>query len=185
MAVAVSGGLRSLPSLGLLILIALGLGIGFRAPLITFVILAIPPVLAGTYAGIEAVDRKTVDAARAMGMTEWQIITKVELPLGLPLLIGGIRSGVLQVVATATLAAYVTGGALGSFIYLGYSTRNYTIMLGASILVTLLAIVLELLLALTQRLVVPRGVVAGTAENVRERPTRLRPVMGTPIREGK
>ncbi|ARJ04922.1 ABC transporter permease [Cnuibacter physcomitrellae] len=184
-AVALSGGLRALPSLGLLILIALGLGIGFRAPLITFVILAIPPVLAGTYAGIEAVDRKTVDAARAMGMTEWQIITRVELPLGLPLLIGGIRSGVLQVVATATLAAYVTGGALGSFIYLGYSTRNYTIMLGASILVTLLAIVLELLLSLVQRLVVPRGVVAGTAENVRERPTRLRPVMGTPIQEGK
>lgn len=184
-AVALSGGLRALPSLGLLILIALGLGIGFRAPLITFVILAIPPVLAGTYAGIEAVDRKTVDAARAMGMTEWQIITKVELPLGLPLLIGGIRSGVLQVVATATLAAYVTGGALGAFVYLGYSTRNYTVMLGASILVTLLAIVLELLLSLVQRLVVPRGVVAGTAENVRERPTRLRPVMGTPIQEGK
>jgi osmoprotectant transport system permease protein len=184
-AVALSGGLRSLPSLGVIILIALGLGIGFKAPLITFIILAIPPILAGAYAGFEAIDRKTVDAARGLGMTELQIVGRVEVPLGMPLLIGGIRSAVLQVVATATLAAFVSGGGLGVPIFLGTQTRNYPIMLGASILVTALALVLEGVFALVQKVVVPRGVVVGQTENVRERSSRPRTAVGTPIQEGK
>ncbi|QWT23018.1 ABC transporter permease [Subtercola sp. PAMC28395] len=184
-AVSLSGGLRALPSLGLLIIFALGIGIGFKAPLLTFVILAIPPVLAGAYAGVEAVDKRTVDAARAMGMTEWQILTKVELPLGLPLLIGGLRSGILQVVATATLAYFATGGALGVFINEGLKTRNYAELLGASIVVTALALVLEGIFALLQRLVIPRGVTAGRVTDVRARSTRPRAVVGNSIREGK
>jgi osmoprotectant transport system permease protein len=184
-AVSLSGGFRALPSLGLLILLALGLGIGFRAPLVTFVILAIPPILAGAYAGFEAVDRRTIDAARAIGMTEWQIVTRVEVPLGLPLLIGGLRSSVLQVVATATLAGYVAGGALGAFIFEAFALRDYPQALGASILVTALALVLEGIFALLQKLVVPRGVVVREQREVRPRSSRTRAVMGTPIREGK
>jgi osmoprotectant transport system permease protein len=184
-AVSLSGGFRALPSLGVLILLALGLGIGFRAPLITFVILAIPPILAGAYAGFEAVDRNTIDAARAVGMTEGQVVRQVEVPLGLPLLIGGIRSGVLQVVATATLAAYVSGGALGAFIFEGVSTRNYSETLGASILVTLLALILEGVFALIQKLVVPRGVVAKELKEVRQRSSRPPAVAGIPAQEGK
>ncbi|CAN5318027.1 ABC transporter permease [soil metagenome] len=184
-AVSLSGGLRALPSLGLLIIFALGIGIGFKAPLLTFVILAIPPILAGAYAGVEAVDKRTVDAARAMGMTEWQVLTKVELPLGLPLLIGGIRSGILQVVATATLAYFASGGALGVFINEGLKTRNYAELLGASIIVTALALALEGIFALLQRLFVPRGVAAGRVTDVRVRSTRSHAVMGSPIREGK
>ncbi len=185
LAVSLSGGFRALPSLGLLILLGLGLGIGFRAPLLTFVILAIPPILAGAYAGFEAIDRKTIDAARALGMTELQIVGRVEVPLGLPLLIGGIRSGVLQVVATATLAAYVSGGALGVFIFEGFSTRNYAEALGASILVTVLALVLEGIFALIQRLVVPRGVVAKEPTEIRTRSSRPVAVAGLPAQEGK
>lgn len=184
-AVSLSGGFRALPSLGVLILLGLALGIGFKAPLLTFVILAIPPILAGAYAGFEAVDRRTIDAARAVGMTEWQVIRRVEVPLGLPLLIGGLRSAVLQVVATATLAAYVSGGALGAFIFAGVATRDYAQTLGASILVTLLALVLEGVFALIQKLVVPRGVVAKEQREVRARSSRARTVMGNPIREGK
>jgi osmoprotectant transport system permease protein len=184
-AVSLSGGFRALPSLGLLILLALGLGIGFRAPLVTFVILAIPPILAGAYAGFEAVDRKTIDAARAIGMTEWQVVTRVEVPLGLPLLIGGLRSSVLQVVATATLAGYVAGGALGAFIFEAFALRDYPQALGASILVTTLALALEGIFALLQKLVVPRGVVVKEQREVRSRSSRTRAVMGTPIREGK
>jgi osmoprotectant transport system permease protein len=184
-AVSLAGGFRALPSLGLLILIALGLGIGFRAPLITFVILAIPPILAGAYAGFEAIDRKTIDAARAIGMTEWQIVTRVEVPLGLPLLIGGLRSSVLQVVATATLAGYVAGGALGTFIFQAFALRDYPQALGASILVTSLALALEGIFALLQKLVVPRGVVAKELKEVRPRSSRTRAVVGNPIREGK
>ncbi|NQX36660.1 ABC transporter permease [Herbiconiux sp. VKM Ac-2851] len=184
-AVAFSGGLRALPSLGVLILFGFALGIGFKAPMLTLVILAIPPLLAGAYAGFEAVDRRTIDAARAVGMTELQVVGKVEVPLGLPLLIGGVRSSVLQVVATATLAGYIGGGALGTFIFQGAATRNYDMMLGASILVTALALVLEGIFALLQKLVVPRGVVATGQQNVRARSSRSRAVMGSPIQEGK
>jgi osmoprotectant transport system permease protein len=161
-AVAFTGGLRALPSLGILILIALGVGIGFQAPLVTFVIMAIPPVLSGTYAGIQAVNPQTVDAARAMGMTHLQVITRVELPLALPLLVAGIRSAALQVVATATLAAYVSGGALGVYIFSGLARRDYTEMLAASLIVIALAFVLEAAFALLQRVSRPHGLlVAG------------------------
>ncbi|MFC6355823.1 ABC transporter permease [Luethyella okanaganae] len=185
LAVSFTGGMRALPSLGILILFALGLGIGFKAPLLAFVILAIPPLLAGAYAGIEAIDRLTIDAARAVGMTEWQILVTVEIPLGMPLLIGGIRAGVLQVVATATLAAYVGGGALGGYIFHGISTKNYIEMLGASIVVTALALVLEGLFSVTQKAVVPHGVSAGRAKMVRVRPSRPRTAVTYPIEKGK
>jgi osmoprotectant transport system permease protein len=184
-AVAVSGGLRALPSLGVVILLGLALGIGFKAPLLTLVVLAIPPLLAGAYSGFEAIDRRTIDAARALGMTEMQIVTKVEVPLGLPLLIGGVRSSLLQVVATATLAGYIGGGALGTYIFEGAATRNYAEMLGASILVTLLALVIEGVFALLQKLVVPRGVVAKEAKELRPRSSRPLAVAGVPAQEGK
>lgn len=158
LAVAFTGGMRALPSLGVLILFALWLSIGFKAPLLTFVLLALPPLLGGAYAGLQAIDRSVIDAAKAMGMTPWQVLLKVEMPLGLPLLIGGIRAAVLQVVATATLAAYVGGGALGGYIFLGLATKNYTEMLGASILITVLALTLEALFAIVQRFATPRGV---------------------------
>ncbi|WP_348648445.1 ABC transporter permease [Cryobacterium breve] len=88
-AVATSGGLRAIPTLGLLTLVALWIGIGLGAPYVALTVLAIPPILAGAYTGFEAVNRATIDAARAVGMTELQIVRHVEIPLGLPLLIGG------------------------------------------------------------------------------------------------
>jgi len=109
----------------------------------------------------------------------------VEVPLGLPLLIGGVRSSVLQVVATATLAGYIGGGALGTYIFEGAATRNYGEMLGASILVTALALVLEGIFALIQKLVVPRGVVAKELKEVRTVSSRPRAAVGSPIQEGK
>jgi osmoprotectant transport system permease protein len=159
-AVVLSGALRALPGLGVLIVLALTLGIGFQAPLITFVILAIPPLLAGAYGGVESVDRNIIDAARAIGMSEWQVLLKVEVPLGLPLLLSGVRSGALQVVATATLAFFASGGALGVYINEGLKTRDYALMLGASIIVTALAIVIEGAFLLLQLAVTPRGVTA-------------------------
>lgn len=158
-AVAFTGGLRALPSLGVLILIALSVGIGFQAPLATFVIMTIPPLLSGTYAGIHAVNPVTVDAARAMGMTPVQVIFQVEFPLALPLVMAGVRSAILQVVATATLAAYVSGGALGSYIFSALARRDYTQMLAASLIVIALAFALEGIFALLQRLARPHGTV--------------------------
>lgn len=164
LAVALSGGIRALPTLGLLIIIALGVGIGLEAPFIALVVLAIPSILAGAYSGFEAIDRRTVDAARAVGMTEWQIIGRVEVPLGLPLLIGGLRLASLQVIATATLADYVSGGGLGLFLFRGLKTNDYPQMLAGSILVIVLAILSEIVFSVIQRLAVPAGVIAGQAK---------------------
>ncbi|KPG88887.1 ABC transporter permease [Frigoribacterium sp. RIT-PI-h] len=183
-AVSISGGARALPSFGVITLIALSVGIGLTAPIISFVILAIPSVLAGAYSGFEAVDRKTVDAARAVGMTEWQIMAKVEMPLGLPLLIGGIRSAVLQVVATATLATFVGAGGLGSYIITGLRANDYPKMLAGSILVIALAVVLEILFSIVQRLVVPAGVTAGRPSDTRSKAVRPGAVTATPLTKG-
>jgi osmoprotectant transport system permease protein len=151
-AVALAGALRALPTLGVLTLIALSTGIGLTPAIISLVILAIPPLLAGAYAGLESVDRRTIDAARAMGMTEWQILTKVEVPLALPLIVGGIRSAVLQVVATATVAAYIGLGGLGRYLIDGLDLSNYPKMLAGSVLVIALALALDGVFALLQRL---------------------------------
>ncbi|MGP9693399.1 ABC transporter permease [Brachybacterium sp. AOP25-B2-12] len=156
-AVAASGAARALPTLGLVTLFGLLLGIGLVAPVLAFVILAIPSLLAGAYSACESVDPRTVDAARAQGMTAWQILTRVEIPLGAPLLISGLRSATLQVVATAMLAAYIGNGGLGRYIFLGLKTQDYAQMLAGSILVIGLAIVLEVVLLLVQRIVAPRG----------------------------
>ena len=171
-AVSLAGGLRALPTLGLVTLVGLSVGVGLTAPYVALTVLAIPPVLAGAYTGFLAIDRGTIDAARAVGMSEGQIVRKVEVPLGLPLLIGGIRSAVLQVIATATLAAYVSDFGLGRYLFAGLKTRDYPQLLGGSILVILLALVLEGIFALIQRVVVPRGVTAGRPTDIRSRAIR-------------
>jgi osmoprotectant transport system permease protein len=155
-AVALTGAMRALPTLGLLTALALYVGIGLTAPLISLVVLAVPPLLAGAYSGVESVDRQTVDAARSMGMTEMQILRKVEIPLALPIIVGGVRSGVLQVVATATVAAFVGLGGLGRFIIDGQAISDYAQMAGGSVLVVVLALVLDGAFAALQALATGR-----------------------------
>lgn len=145
LAVALTGGARALPTLGLLTLFGLALGIGLQAPFLALLVLALPPVIAGAYAGVESVDRATTAAARAIGMTERQVLARVELPLAAPVLIGGLRSAALQVISTATLAAYVADTGLGRFLFSGLKSREYDVMLGGSIAVAALALVVELL----------------------------------------
>jgi len=171
-AVALSGAARALPSLGLVVLLVLVFGVVHKteAAVVSFVLLAIPSILAGAYAGIEAIERTVIDAGKAVGMTPWQVLWKVEVPLGLPLLIGGLRSATLQVVATVTIAAYVGLGGLGFFIIQGIQIRNFPQILGASLLVVALALILDGVFALLQRLVVPRGV-TGRAARSRPIPT--------------
>ena len=166
-AVAISGAARAVPSFGLLILLVLLLGVlrTTEAAVITFVLLAIPSILAGAYAGFEAVDRRVVDAARSMGMTEWQILWRVEVPLGLPLLVAGIRSATLQVVATVTIAAYVNLGGLGQYILAGIPLRRFDIVLGGALLVAALALVLDGVFALLQRWSVPSGIAAAQSHH--------------------
>lgn len=150
---AVTGAARALPTLGVLTLLGLWLGIGLRAPVLALVVLAAPSLLAGAYAGVEAVDRQTVDAARAVGMTEWQLVRRVELPLAAPVLVGALRSATLQVVATATVAAYIADSGLGRLLFTGLKTRDYPQMLAGALLVIALALALDAVLAFVQRLV--------------------------------
>lgn len=180
-AVSVSGAARALPSFGLILLLVLLIGTprASLAAIIAFVLLGIPSILAGAYSGIEAVDRRTIDAARAVGMSELQILWKVEIPLGLPLLLGGVRNAALQVVATATLAAYVGLGGLGLYIFRGIPLRRYDEMLGGAILIVALALAVDALFALVQRAIVPHGVTA--TNDHRTPPSGRRAAMGTPI----
>jgi osmoprotectant transport system permease protein len=142
-AVLLSGGLRALPTLGLVTLAGLWLGIGLRAPVLALVVLAIPPPLAGIYAGFQAIDRSIVDTARAIGMTERGIVRSVEFPLAAPSVVGGIRSASLQVVATVTVAAYIADAGLGRYIMEGLRTRDYGEMLAGSLLVIVLALLID------------------------------------------
>ena len=148
---ALSGAARAVPTLGLLTLAGLALGIGLAGPMVALVVLAVPSLLAGAYAGVDAVDRETTAAARAVGMTPGQVVRRVELPLAAPVIIGGFRSAVLQVVATATLAAYVADAGLGRFLFIGLKSRDYPQMLAGALVVAALALVLELALAAAQR----------------------------------
>lgn len=173
-AVAVSGAARAVPSFGLLVLLVLLFGVLHKpeAAVTSFVLLAIPSILAGAYSGLEAIDRRVIDAGRAMGMTEWQILWRIEVPLGMPLLVGGLRSATLQVVATVTIAAYVNLGGVGYYILQGVPLRNFTQILGGALVVVALALVLDGLFALLQHLAVPRGVAAGRASELRETSSR-------------
>lgn len=156
-AVAVAGALRALPTLGLLVLFALLAGSGLMPPVWALVILTVPPLLAGSYAGISSVDRTVVDGARAMGMTELQILFRVELPNGLPVLAGGIRTAVLQVIATVSVVAYLPLGGLGRYLFDGLVLQDFPRMLGGSLLIAALAIAVDLLLAAVQRMILSPG----------------------------
>ncbi len=185
-AVAISGAARALPSFGLILLLISLVGVVQRpiAAFAAFVILAVPAILAGAYAGIQAIDRSTIDAARAMGMTEWQILWKVEAPLGLHLLLGGLRSGTLQVVATVTLAAFINLGALGYDILQGIPLRRDGQVLGAALVVIALALLLDAVFGILTH-VVDRVIPNGSLPPARRRKLRVPPVrwgaaVGTP-----
>ncbi|RZQ60738.1 ABC transporter permease [Amycolatopsis suaedae] len=156
--VAVGNAIRALPTLGLVTFLFLLLTESELATVIGLVILAIPPILAGTYAGLRATDRGVVDAAVGVGMTGWQQLWKVEVPIALPLVLGGVRNAVLQLVATAAVASYVGLGGLGRYLLDGLAILDYAEVMAGAILTALLAIVLDLLFAGLQRAVVPRGV---------------------------
>ena len=144
--------MRAIPTLGLLTLLGLWLGIGIEAPFIALVVLAIPSLLVGAYSGVEAIDSHTPQAAQAIGMRPAQVLLTVELPLALPVIVGGLRAATLQLVATTTLAAYTADTGLGRYIFSGLKTRDYAEMLGGAVLVIVVAVILELILATCQRL---------------------------------
>ena len=145
--VSLVNSLRALPTLGVLLLAVLLWGLGLVPPIVALMLLGIPPLLAGTYAGVSAVDRAVVDAARSMGMSELQVLFRVEVPNALPLIMGGLRTATLQVVATATVAAYASLGGLGRYLIDGIKVRQFHIALVGALMVAALALILDGVLA--------------------------------------
>jgi osmoprotectant transport system permease protein len=156
---------RALPSLAVLAIGVSFLGIGLRNVELALIVLAVPPMITNAYVGVDGVDREVVDAARGMGMTGWQIVRQVEVPLAVPLIFAGIRTAALFVVSTTTIAA-LTGysGSLGDIINNETSYHLYGV-LGAAICIAGLALAVEFVLAGVQRLLTPRGLrLAGDKE---------------------
>jgi osmoprotectant transport system permease protein len=148
---------RALPTLGLLVLVyQLTNGNDIAGP-IPLIVLAIPPILVNTYEGIRQVEPVIKDAASGMGMTATQVVARIELPIALPLILLGLRTAAIQVVATATVAAYINLGGLGGYIMDGIALQNYGLAVGGSVLVVVLAITVQLIFTLITRLVTPKG----------------------------
>lgn len=162
------GILRALPTLGMVFLFTLLAGLGLMPPIWALVLLAVPPLLSGIYAGIASVDRTVVDAARSMGMGELQILLRVEVPNGLQVILGGVRAAVLQVIATAAVVAFINLGGLGVFLVEGTQLADYGRLFGGAVVITVLAIAVDLLLGLVQRLAIPPGLRVTGSQKTRD-----------------
>lgn len=169
---------RALPALALLIVGVQYFGIGTPGGIlgvvhslpafIAMVALGVPPIVANSYVGVSEVDEEVREAARGMGMNGRQVLWRVELPMALPLIMAGVRTAVVAIVATATLAAYVNGGGLGLLISVGFAVQNQAEVFVGGLLVALLAIAFEVSLSLVQRILVSRGLQAGGDRIARE-----------------
>ena len=147
---------RALPTLALLYIFAMtGLGFGNRPTIVAAALFAVPPILANAFTGIRGVDPAARDAARGMGMSGGRSLLSVELPLALPLIAAGLRTAAVQVVATVPLAALVGGGGLGTLIVTGFATRRFGEVVAGAVLVAALCLLVEAVLAGTQRLLTP------------------------------
>jgi len=157
LAISISNIGRAVPSLALLAFFIAYIGLGEANIILVLFLLAVPPILTNTYVATRQVDRNTVDAARGQGMSEMQIVRKVELPLGLATIFGGIRTSTVNVVATATIAPLASVNTLG-YPIINTNVYGFSGTLGAAIVVAVLTLFLDGLLAYVQRLVTPRGI---------------------------
>ena len=149
---------RALPSFGLLVLLTLLMGLGLTPVMVPLVALAVPPILVTSYEAVRSTDRALVDAARGMGMGPLRVLFQVEVPVALPLILSGLRSAAVQIVSTATIAAYVAFGGLGRYIVDGLYQENYAKVVGGATLVAGLALVTLGLFWLAARVFVSPGV---------------------------
>ncbi len=172
-AINTSGLMRAIPVIAFLAAAIPLLGLGFLPALIALIVLGIPPILLNTYTGIRGIDPAMIDAARGMGMTGWQIVSRIQTPLVLPVIAAGVRTSAVQIIATATLAAIIGAGGYGEYIYLGLREFDTTQLLAGALPVTILALLAEVSLGWLQRVLTPAGLrvqegdrVAGEVEEV-------------------
>jgi osmoprotectant transport system permease protein len=160
-AISISNIGRAVPSLALIAFFVAYIGVGFTNVMLALVLLAIPPILTNTYVGVRQVNREVIDAGRGMGLTAFQVIRRIELPLALSAIFGGIRTSAVNVVATATIAPLAGVLTLGDYI-LSANVYGEDGRLAGAILVALLALSVELVFAVLQRLAAPRGLKIAT-----------------------
>lgn len=166
--VAITNVGRAVPSVGILglalpLTLQLGWGIGVPPTLLALTVLAIPPIVVNAYVGIRDVEPDLVEAARGMGMRESQVLRRVELPIALPVILAGVRTASIQVIATATLGAILSTGGLGRYVVDGLARQDYPLMFGGALLVMTLALTSEALFALAQRSAVTPGMRGASA----------------------
>lgn len=150
---------RAIPTFGLLIIFASTtlIGVGDWAAILALAIFAIPPLLTNTFTGLRQVTPQSVDAAAGMGMSGAQVLTKVEVPQAMPIIAAGVRTAAVQVVATASLAAFVGGGGLGTYVINGFATADTTLIIAGSILIAAISLLAELVLSQIQKAATPKG----------------------------
>lgn len=152
------GAARAIPSIAILFLMIPipGLGFSFTSVLIALTILACPPILVNTAAGFQGVDATVVEAARGMGMDRWQVLRRIEIPLALPVVLAGVRTATLEVIASATLATFLAGGGLGDLITQGLGNiQQIGVLLAGAITVALMALGAEVIFGALQRTISP------------------------------
>jgi osmoprotectant transport system permease protein len=156
-AINLSGLMRAIPIIAILLIFVPLFGLGFLPAIIALIILGIPPILLNTYTGIRGIEPATIDAAKGMGMTPWQIATRIQAPLVTPLVAAGVRTSAVQIVATATLAAFIGAGGFGDYIVDGINVLNYTELIVGAVSVAVLAILIEVSMSWLQRALTPEG----------------------------
>ncbi len=157
LALNASGLLRAIPIIAVLILFVPYFGIGLEPATIALIVIGIPPILLNTYTGIRGIDQATIEAAKGMGMTTMQIATRIQAPLVTPLVAAGIRTSAVQIIATATLAAFIGAGGFGDYIVDGLNTFNNTELIVGAVSVAILAVLVEVFMSWLQRVLTPEG----------------------------
>ncbi len=148
---------QAVPSIGVLVLLAVTVGIGFQEAVIALVLYSVLPVLRNTMVGLRQVDRALIDAGRGMGLTKTAVLFRVELPLAVPVILAGIRVALIVNVGTATLAAFTNAGGLGTLIDIGIKLNRIPVLLTGSVLTAVLAMAIDWLAGLAERFLRPRG----------------------------
>lgn len=157
LAVSLANVARAIPTLGLLLVVVMLTSIGLTPVLVPLIALAVPPILVNTYEGIRGVPADIKDGAKGMGMTGRQVLFKAEAPVALPLMLLGLRTAAIQIVATATIAAYASLGGLGRFIVDGLARKDFGMVIGGSVVIVLLAIIVQLAFTVIRRVILSPG----------------------------
>ena len=157
LALNASGLLRAIPIIAVLILFVPIFGIGLLPAVIALIVIGIPPILLNTYTGIRGIDPAMIESAKGMGMTTLQIATRIQAPLVTPLVAAGIRTSAVQIIATATLAAFIGAGGYGDYIVDGFNVFNNTELIVGAVSVAILAMSVEVFMSWLQRVLTPEG----------------------------